>query len=390
MPITTRQALSNVVQKRGRLLLTALTLTLAAAAFMGIYAMFSSVTSELEDTFAAIDFDLVVTPTQPRSMEEMQPLLSEVDTVAEIYPSVDFSADLEGYTAANEADITAGSNLIGVSGIDTTSDTWDITYNSGTGWDNDPNREGLVMTTVVADAMNKKVGDHVVLTAGGQTHEYEIIGIFDFPESFLVMRWQDVSQLAGFVDDAGNPLPTSFAIRVTQNDPSARDVDKTISKITDSLMGHGITAGFTNQIEVLDTITQQFNMFNMIFQIASGVMALVGAIGLLTTLSMAVYERQKEIGVMRSIGAGSSTISFQFLVEGILVGVLAWIAAIPLSVLLAKALYSSLGFDFFEFSYPLSTLGLGLIGMLVIATVASLWPSLAAARKTVSDILRYQ
>lgn len=50
-----------------------------------------------------------------------------------------------------------------------------------------------------------------------------------------------------------------------------------------------------------------------------------------------------------------------------------------------------LGFaDFFEFSYPLWVLGLGLAGMIVIASIASLWPSLSAARRTVSDILRYQ
>ena len=32
----------------------------------------------------------------------------------------------------------------------------------------------------------------------------------------------------------------------------------------------------------------------------------------------------------------------------------------------------------------------GLVGMLAVVALASLWPSLAAARKTVSDILRYQ
>jgi len=31
-----------------------------------------------------------------------------------------------------------------------------------------------------------------------------------------------------------------------------------------------------------------------------------------------------------------------------------------------------------------------LVGMIIVATVASLWPSIAAARRTVSDILRYQ
>ena len=50
-------------------------------------------------------------------------------------------------------------------------------------------------------------------------------------------------------------------------------------------------------------------------------MAAVGAIGLLSTLSMSVFERLREIGVMRSIGASSFTVAGQFLTEGMLVGI---------------------------------------------------------------------
>jgi putative ABC transport system permease protein len=128
----------------------------------------------------------------------------------------------------------------------------------------------------------------------------------------------------------------------------------------------------------------------MVFQITSGVMAAVGAIGLLTALSMAVYERQKEIGIMRSIGAGSSAVVTQFLTEGILVGVIAWVLAIPISYLIAITLGNAFDISSFTFNYPPFVLALGLIGMVAIATLASLWPSLAASRKTVSDILRYQ
>ena len=46
--------------------------------------------------------------------------------------------------------------------------------------------------------------------------------------------------------------------------------------------------------------------------------------------------------------------------------------------------------DILDFSFPVSILPVGLIGIVVVAVVASLWPSIAAARKTVSDILRYQ
>jgi len=94
---------------------------------------------------------------------------------------------------------------------------------------------------------------------------------------------------------------------------------------------------------------------------------------------------------MRSIGAGSSTIITQFLVEGVLVGVLAWMIAIPLSYLLGNGLSTSLGFgEAFVFEYPPQVLLNGFLGIVIIAAVASIWPSLSAARSTVSDILRYQ
>jgi ABC-type antimicrobial peptide transport system permease subunit len=37
-----------------------------------------------------------------------------------------------------------------------------------------------------------------------------------------------------------------------------------------------------------------------------------------------------------------------------------------------------------------SSLLVGLIGIVVVATISSLWPSINAARKTVAEILRYQ
>ncbi len=105
---------------------------------------------------------------------------------------------------------------------------------------------------------------------------------------------------------------------------------------------------------------------------------------------MAVYERQREIGVMRSIGAGSGTIMTQFLLEGILVGVFAWIAAAPLSYILGYGLSKVLPFTYVVFRYPPLLLVIGLVGVVMIAALASLWPSLGASRKTVSSILRYQ
>lgn len=157
------------------------------------------------------------------------------------------------------------------------------------------------------------------------------------------------------------------------------------------LAENGIAATLTNQVEFVEDTSQQVLSIGVILNLASLVMAAVGAIGLLTTLSIAVFERQKEIGIMRSVGATSPVIITQFMIEGLLVGIMAWLAAVPLSLGLAHGINALLPFDdFIEFSFPFVLLPAGMIGILLIAAISSIWPSMMAARKTVSDILRYQ
>ena len=68
-----------------------------------------------------------------------------------------------------------------------------------------------------------------------------------------------------------------------------------------------------------------------------------------------------------------------------------WLFAAPLSIGLANGIYTLLPFkEMMSFEYPLLLLGVGLESILVVAALASISPALMAARKTVSDILRYQ
>lgn len=169
------------------------------------------------------------------------------------------------------------------------------------------------------------------------------------------------------------------------------EVDEVIEDLNETLLAEGITANFTNWVESNEQVSQLIQTAGFLMNTAALLIAAVGAIGLFSTLSMSVFERQKEIGVMRSIGAVSSTIATQFLIEGWIVGLVAWLAGIPLSIVLFNVLVDAFNFGYaVGIEYAPATVILGLVGMLVIATLSSLWPSIAAARKTVSDILRYQ
>ena len=161
-------------------------------------------------------------------------------------------------------------------------------------------------------------------------------------------------------------------------------------EIERTLLSNGIAAAQVNQVEEAENLANLIATFGLIFESAAIVMAAVGAIGLLSTLSMSVFERQREIGVMRSVGASSYTVASQFLTEGMLVGMSAWIVAVPLSFLMAQGLIASLDIDLEGIGYEPIALVVGLVGMIVITALASLGPSLGAARRTVSAILRYQ
>jgi putative ABC transport system permease protein len=278
-----------------------------------------------------------------------------------------------------------------------------------------PGEPGVMITESAAEHGHYAVGDEIAVEAGACLEttsvtpisnpsaecaaSLPVVGIFalpaqmaeaQLPPDLAAFFWQDLAALEG-ISLEGKPVPNAFYVLSTEDDPSAREVDDLINQINDTLIDNGMTASFTNMVEISDMASDAILSVGIILNLASLVMAAVGAIGLLTTLSIAVFERQKEIGVMRSIGAKSPTIIVQFLVEGVLVGVLAWMVAAPLSIGLAWALTEILPFgDFIEFAYPFFLLPIGFVGILIIATISSVWPSVSAARKTVSNILRYQ
>lgn len=220
------------------------------------------------------------------------------------------------------------------------------------------------------------------------------------PETVLLMlvNFNELVVLQGAAECSEDDLiPIWFGLTTTfygddwEGQKDAEKVDDAMNAVKEELLKRGIPSQAFNFVEIVNMITNFIFIFQAIFSVVAGLIAVVGALGLLTTLSMSVFERQKEIGVMRSIGAGSWTIALQFLTEGLVVGIIAWLVGLPISYGIAEVLILALNFgDTFTISYPPIAAVLGLVGMIVITALASIGPSLSAANKTVSNILRYQ
>ena len=120
----------------------------------------------------------------------------------------------------------------------------------------------------------------------------------------------------------------------------------------------------------------------------------VGGLGLMSTMSINVIERRREIGVMRAGGATSSAVTAIFVVEGVILGVLSWLLAVPISVPLARLLSDVIGEELMnttlEFTYSVSGMLLWLLVVILLSALSSLGPALQATRVSVREALAYE
>jgi len=529
IPITVRQGLSNVSLKKGRLTFTVITLAVAVGAFMGIYALFATMTAGINMFIDSFNVELAVFPGTSRDPQEFQTLLASrfpedvTPGITQIEPGTQMQVEFEGYEPLPSAGGPPGIFAYGYD-INSPNPAFNFTIDRGEPLTNANKDTGIILSSQLAANMGKDIGDTVTLRMPGGSADLTVVGIVEFPLDQVWVYWETLARISGFSFDTisggspvfgmippearqfikyasqvqvngGDPVfalglapsvasylpfkeggfvqpeqpgvmvssalaardgyavgdtltlasqqpggatadypvvgvfdlppmltgqgeglpqevaalfwrdlvaldaatietepePAAYFINTNLKNPTAAELDDLSSDISNEMAAAGTPVFILNFVELTDMIGEIFFTIQAILSAVAGLIALVGALGLLTTLSMSVFERQKEIGVMRSIGAGSSTVALQFLTEGLVVGIIAWLVGLPLMFLIQAALLAITGFgDTFPLEFSPAAAIIGLIGMLIITTVASLWPSLGAARRTVSDILRYQ
>ena len=121
---------------------------------------------------------------------------------------------------------------------------------------------------------------------------------------------------------------------------------------------------------------------------------IVGGLGLASTMSLGVLERTREIGVMRAIGAGHRAILGMIQIEGLVIALLSWIVAIPLSAPMSVILARAFGKIMFPIPATLVPRLSGVIGWLIVVVLVSLiacaWPALRAMRVPTARALSYE
>jgi len=90
--------------------------------------------------------------------------------------------------------------------------------------------------------------------------------------------------------------------------------------------------------------------------------AVVGGLGLMGTMSMNVLERTREVGVMRSIGAKNRDIFMIVVIEGMFIGAISWILGALLSIPISQLMDIGVGLAFVRLPLQFTFSSAGLDG----------------------------
>lgn len=185
--------------------------------------------------------------------------------------------------------------------------------------DNEGRRSVLVLGSTVAQRLfpdQEAVGQRVRLVSGNQTRRFEVIGVMADKTSGFGLNY-NTSVYIPYQTYAQRFVRTStvgtYVLRVeTGEDPMAAAT--AVEDYLDVIVGSD-NYQLISPATIAETATQVTETLSIFLAGIAAISLLVGGIGIMNIMLVAVIERTREIGIRKALGAKPSTILGQFLIE---------------------------------------------------------------------------
>jgi putative ABC transport system permease protein len=142
-----------------------------------------------------------------------------------------------------------------------------------------------------------------------------------------------------------------------------------------------------NMTDVAEAANETNNTMTLLLACIAGVSLMVGGIGIMNIMLVSVTERTREIGIRMAIGARSSAVRSQFLIESIVLSLTGGLFGIVLGVVVSLLIPRLLG-------WPTLISTLAIIGSVIFSVAVGIFFGYYPARKAASldpiEALRYE
>lgn len=382
-----RISLRNVFRRKGRLLLTIITLTMGGAVFISTFNVRVSMNQYVTQITQYFRADVNLNLARPYYTREIQNLLVGIPGISQI----------EGWSTARSelvrADGSAGDS-VGLLAPPAGSTLVKPVLIEGR-WIEPGDQNAITLNDLfLSNFPHMQVGDTVTLRVNGEDKDFIIVGFFRLAGKVSgYLAYTSYDYLSQLINQPNQAISYRIA-----GDPAGMTADQqaALAKAVESRLraANVDIADISTGSSTSQTASDGFNVLVGFLLFLAGLTALVGSIGLTGTMSMNVMERTREIGVMRAIGASNNILMKMVIVEGTLIGLLSWILSCVLAFPISKLMGDSINLALFDAPsrFALTPTGflLWLGAVILLSILASVMPARNASRLTIREVLAYE
>jgi putative ABC transport system permease protein len=374
-------SLRNAFRRRSRMALTLLTLAMGGAVYLGAINLRASVIQSVDTMFGTQRFDMALRFATPHHVDSIEAIVRGIDGVANA------EAWSGARAAVKRADGTTGNSFV-ITAPPATSKLLSVPIETGRWISSNNARELVVNRRLTADEPTLNLGDSVKLVIRGKETWWRIVGVTEASPSPTAYADRDVIAAAGAAGTAG-----TVVIAGQQRSPASQfDL---IQRLRQTLGDSGLDVQSSQLMsEQRAVIEDHLLMVAGFLGIMAKLIIVVGGLGLASTMSLGVLERTREIGVMRAIGAGHRSILGMVQIEGLVIALLSWLAAIPLSIPMSVVLAKAFGRIMLPVPVNIQPDVIAMVQWLavvvIVSVLACLWPAVRAIRIPTARALAYE
>ncbi|HEX2411894.1 MAG TPA: FtsX-like permease family protein [Solirubrobacteraceae bacterium] len=367
----------NAIRDPGRTASTAaaLMIGIALVTFVGVLAQGLRV-SNSDAIEEQIQADLVVTSQDgysefPAAVGDAAAKLEGTDLVSNVRQDV---AEVDG----------SGANLTGLDGS-SINQVYSFRWTDGSdevlaGLGDD----GAVVPDNVADDKDLAVGDSfTVLTTDNERREFVVRGIYDGSPFYPLLGTASISQEA--FDELYERPRNRFTLINVPGAPGAgpkTSVERGLETFPDTRVQ-------TRQ-EWIDKEDEEISQFLLLLYVLLALSVIVSLFGMVNTLALSVFERTRELGMLRAIGMTRRQTRRMVRHESVITALIGAALGLPLGIFLALLVTQALSEYDLQFAIPIGALITFVIVSVIAGVVAAILPARRAARLRVLEALQYE
>jgi len=384
LPTPMQMGMRNIARKKKRSISTILQVALAVGTFLGLIAIGYSMNVFIDKEFENIDYDIAAigqaesgTPIN----ESLRTELEKIEGIERVEPFIYTQLKIE------DRDVIAyGYNH------NTSMYRFEKSIHKGR-WFTETEQESNAQVIVLGKSLGRKEGieisDKISVNTATGSFEFEVIGIDISQENAGMIAFVPLSAIQNIL--LWNDTVSGFLFITDSNDHD--HIDTAATDIEDAMLDRGIVVN--NRVAYVweNMFRRGNNEVSNMLNIVGGVIVLITLIGLMSTITMSILERTKEIGMLRCIGATSRKVRLMFNTEGITTAVAGWLVGIPLGygigLYINNIFYDLMGVEMTLF-YPVNNILISLAVVIIMTLLVMQGPLWRATHIKPGDALRYQ